>query len=57
MGKLRAKALDCQYKEYERLLTKQFISGLNDKVLVMKVYKEVDMLESVKDAMNKHILL
>ena len=34
MGRLRTPATECQYKEYDRLLVAQFISGLNDSGII-----------------------
>ena len=41
MGRLRTQATECQYKEYDRLLVAQFISGLNDSGMISeRVIKE-----------------
>ena len=48
MGRLRTKAADCQCKEYNRLLTEQFISGLNDDGGIIEILKEVTTLKTLK---------
>ena len=57
MGRLRTKAANCQYKEYNRLLTEQFINGLNDEWMVYEKLKEVAILEDTKDATCECVLL
>ena len=37
MGKFRTKATECQYKEYDRLVTEQFISGINDNGMIDEI--------------------
>ena len=57
MGRLRAKTVDCQYKEYDRLLIEQFISRLNDGGMVEEILEKVATLEDIEDTMSEHVLL
>ena len=57
IGILRTKAAKCQYKEYNRLLTQQFISWHNDDGMVNEILKEAATLQDIEDAMNEHVLL
>ena len=50
-------AAECHYKEYNRLLTEQFISGLNDDGMIDEILKDVAMLEDIENAMSEHVLL
>ena len=52
MGTLRTKEEECQYKEYEKLLTEQFNNGLNDNGMAYVILK-VTTLEDTKDATNE----
>ena len=55
MGRLKTKAVECQYKGYDRLLTKQFISRLNDYSIIDEIPK-VATLQDMKDTMSEHVL-
>ena len=57
MGRLRTKAVHCQYKEYDRLLTEEFINGLNDDGMVDETLKEVATLEDTEDTIHVPVLL
>ena len=39
MGRLRTKEAECQCKEYDRLLTEQFINVLNDNGMVDEILR------------------
>ena len=41
MGRLQTKAAECEYKEYDRLLTQQFIGELCDEDMTDEVLREV----------------
>ena len=41
MGRLQTKAAECEFKEYDRLLTEQFIGWLNDEGMIDKIVREV----------------
>ena len=49
--------VECQYKEYDRLLIEQFISGLNDNDMIDEILKEVATLEDIEHAMHEHMLI
>ena len=57
MDRLRNKAAECQYTEYDRLLTEQFISRLHYNGMINKIFKEVATLEDTEDAKREHVLL
>ena len=50
-------ATDCEYKEYDRLLTEQFIGGLNDEGMISETLREVAALENIEDAMSVRLLI
>ena len=56
MGSLRTKAAECQCKEYERLLTEQFIRG-QMVMIINKILKEGATLEDTESAESEHVLL
>ena len=39
MGRLWTKAAECEYKEYDRLLTQYFIGGLNDEDMIGEILR------------------
>ena len=39
MGKLQTKEAECDYKGYDRELTKQFIHGLDNKGMISKEFE------------------
>ena len=49
--------MKCQYKEYDRLLTEQFISGFNNNGMINEIVRGVVTLEDIKGATSKHVLL
>ena len=51
--RLRTKAVECQHKEYDRLLTEQLTSGLNNDGIL----KEVVTWEDTEDATSEYVLL
>ena len=55
-GRLRTNAAECQYKEYNRLLTKEFISGLIDDGMIDEILKGVAVLEDISDVTCEHVL-
>ena len=57
MDRLRTKAADCKYKEYDRLLTEQFINRLNDDGMVDEILKEANILQDIEDASCEYVLL
>ena len=57
MGSPRTQTAECQYKEYYRLLTDQFIIRLNSNCMIDEFLKEVATLEDTADAMSECVLL
>ena len=49
--------MECEYKEHERLLTEQFICGLNKNGVIDEILRKVVTLEKFEDAMNEHVLI
>ena len=41
MGKIRVAAIECNYKELDRQLKKQFIHGLNDIDMLVEILREL----------------
>ena len=56
MGMLQTKATECQYKEYDRLLTEQFINGLNVDGMVDRILSEVAIVKDIEDATSICVL-
>ena len=50
------KAAKWEYREDDRLLTEQFIDGLNQKGMTDEILREVAMLDDIEEATNEHIL-
>ena len=57
MGRLWTKVAKCECSESDRLLTEQFIGGLNDADMCDEILSEVTMLENIEDATSKHVLM
>ena len=57
MGRPRTKAAECQYNDYDRLLTEQLISRLEGDGMIDEIHKEVATLEGIEDANDKDVLL
>ena len=55
-GRLQTKAADCEYKEYCRLLTEQFIGALNDEGMTDEIVREVATLGNIEEATSECIL-
>ena len=56
MGRLQTKATDCDYNEYDRRLTEQFINGL-DNDMISEILREVLTLEDINHATSEWVLL
>ena len=57
MGKLRTKGAKFLYKEYDRLLMEQFISGIDDNGMMNEIIKEVATLQDIRYPAGKCMLL
>ena len=57
MGRPRAKAAECQYKDYNSLLTDNFISRLNDDGMIDEILKEVAILEDNEDNTSECVVM
>ena len=51
---IQTKTAEC---EYGRLLTEQFIVGLNDEGTIDEILREVATGEDIEDAMSEHMLI
>ena len=56
MGRLQTKVAKCKYREYERPLTGQCISGLNDEGMTDEMLRMVATLGHIEEATSKCIL-
>ena len=45
MDRLHTKAADCEYHEYDQTLTKQFINGLADSIMIGKILSKLSVLK------------
>ena len=45
MGRLRTAVVKCNYKEIDRQLKEQFIHGLNDKEILIAIFRELTKCE------------
>ena len=57
MGRLRISAIEYNYKEIGRQLTKQFIHILNDDDMMVEIIKEFTKSEENKDVASNQVLL
>ena len=57
MGRLWTNVADCNYKEYGRLLTEQFIHGLDDEGRISGILKEVLTLQDTGDVTSERVPL
>ena len=58
MNTLWKKVVGCDYKEYDRKLTKQFIHGLDDIWIgISEILREVSALNHISDATSERVLL
>ena len=56
MGRLQLKAAECKYREYDRLLTEQFIGELKDECMTDENLREVATLEVIEEVTDECIL-
>ena len=49
MGRLQTKAAGCDYNEYGRKITEQFIHSLDSEGVINEILKEVSALENIDD--------
>ena len=47
----------CDYKQYDRKLTKKFIHGLENEGMISGILREVSPLDDINDASSKLVLL
>ena len=57
MGRLHTKAADCEYHEYDRWLTEQFIHGLDDEVMIGEIVRVLMALKDTNEVTRNHILM
>ena len=57
MGGLWIKAAECDYKEYDRKLTEQFIYRLDDEGMLKEILRDVSALEDIRHATSEKVLL
>ena len=55
MGRYDMKAEDSEYKGYDRRLTEKFINGLDDRIIIEEIIRELTALEiPVRSAATKY---
>ena len=57
MDRLQTKEAYCDYNEYDRRLTEQFIHGLDNKGMISEMLRKVSVLEDIDDTTSEWILL
>ena len=57
MGRLQVKAADCKYKENEGRLKEQFINGLNDKAITVKITKKLMVPKDTSKVTSDQVLV
>ena len=57
MDRPLTKAADCDYKEYDRSLTEQFIHRPDDEDMISVILREVLTLQDSDDATSERVLL
>ena len=57
MGGLRIAAVECNYKEVDRQVKEQFIHGLNDRVMLDEIVRELMAKNSSKQINSEDVLL
>ena len=55
-GQATNKSGQMQNRDYDRLLTEQFIIGLNTEGMTDEILREVAILEDIEEAIRKHML-
>ena len=45
-----------QYREYDRILTEQFIGSLNNEAMTNEKFREVALPEDIEEATSEHVL-
>ena len=56
MGRLHVAVAECNYKELDRQLKQQFIHGLNDKVMLDKIIRQLTAKNNNKQVMSEGVL-
>ena len=53
MGKLQTKVAECKYRDPDRLLTEQFIGGLNNEDMTNEILRQVTALENTEEVTSE----
>ena len=53
MGCLRVKTTECNYKERDRRQKEQFINGIDDQAMMVKIIKELTAKKDTKEVASK----
>ena len=56
IGHLRFKANECNYKKHDWQLKEQFITQINEKMLITKIEKELTTMQNTSNIMSKQVL-
>ena len=54
---MHTKTADCEYHEYDRRLTEQFITGLDNEVMIGEIIWELTALKDISEAISYQILM
>ena len=57
IGRPRLATLECNYKEIDKQLKKQFIHGLNDNDILVKIIRELTKTEEGSDVTSEQVLV
>ena len=57
MGRFHTKITDCEYREYDRRLTEQFIHVLDDGVIIGEILRKLKALEDIIEATSDKIVM
>ena len=57
MDRLQTKTADCENYEYDKRLTKQLINGLDDKVMIGEIIRELTASEDTDEATSHQVLI
>ena len=57
MGLMWTKAVGCDYTEYDRALTEEFIIGIGNEGMTGEILREVSALENTDDTTGERVLL
>ena len=57
MGRLHMKPVNCEFQEYARRLTEQFINGRDDEVIIEGIIRELTALKDTSEVSSDQVLM